>query len=428
VEQEPELFTFQLGPFDRHGTTRAPYGNRTIEVEHGIPGETVRAEVFGGKRPRARIREILDPSPDRVEAPCPYFREWSCGGCQWQMISYPGQIERKRAAIEQVMQEAGHDLRVTDIHALAEPWRYRSTAGVALGKRAGFRRQASLAIVPLHECPISHEVIGRLMAALNEQIEAGTIPDYRGRLRVDVRVVEDGALQTYIRPGEEGAAVGDVEPLAAFLSAQPDVISVAAYRPGGIRMVKGEMFASAEVAGRPVWLTAASFFQTNLRLLPELIARLQEEAQPIAGKRIADVYAGVGLFGLFLAADAEEVVVVEPDPVAVQAARLTAERWGLDNVTFLTKPAEEAMVDTNRYDAVILDPPRSGLTPPVLGSLSQSRPPLILYVSCLPQSLARDLGPLTEVGYTVEHLELFDFYPQTYHTEVLAVLRMVERT
>jgi 23S rRNA (uracil1939-C5)-methyltransferase len=135
------------------------------------------------------------------------------------------------------------------------------------------------------------------------------------------------------------------------------------------------------------------------------------------------VYAGVGLFGLFLAEGAREVVEIEADPRANEAARITASRWDLSNVSFVTSSAEEALASASRYDLVIVDPPRAGLAPAVTQALVERAPQLLLYVSCLPQSLARDLGPLTQAGYRVDHLELFDFYPQTYHVELLAVLR-----
>lgn len=418
----PQTVTLHLGEFDRHGTTRALYKGRWIEVEHGVPGETVRAEIIGQKRPRGKIVDVLKPAPDRVWPPCPYFRDWACGGCQWQMISPEGQIERKQRAVERAMQGAGLDLAVTAVHALTDPWRYRSTAGIALGKHAGFRRHASLAIVPLHDCPISHPSIGRLCATLNDRIESEELPDYHGRVRVDVRVVEAG-LQTLIRPSEEGAPLGDVEPLVRELEALDGIAAIAVADPSGTRPVKGDLLAPTLVAGRPVWLAAASFFQTNLLLLPELIARVRQEAEPLTGKRIADVYSGVGVFGLFLAAEASEVVEIEADPLAVEAGRRTAHEWGLTNIRLTAATAEEALRGSERFDALIVNPPRSGLTPPVIEALAESSPPLLLYVSCLPQSLARNLGPLTDAGYSVEQLEIFDFYPQTYHVELLAVLR-----
>jgi 23S rRNA (uracil1939-C5)-methyltransferase len=423
--QTNEHVTLHLGDFDRHGTTRARYNGRWIEVEHGIPGEVVQAEIVGGKRPWGRIVEVLEPAPDRVEPPCPYFRDWACGGCQWQQIAYEGQVERKRRAVDATMQRAGHDLAVEAVH-LADPWRYRSTAGIALGKRAGFRRHGSLAIVPLRDCPISHPLIGRLCAELNDAIEAGSIPDYRGRVRVDVRVVEgSNRLQTCIRPteGEHLPAPDMLRPLEITLSSLADVASVAVLAGPEVSAVTGALYAPTEVGGKPVWLSAVSFFQTNLLLLPDLISRVRTEAEPLRGKRIADVYGGVGLFGLFLAEGAREVVVIEADPMAVEAGRRTADDWELSNIAFTAASAEEALAPAGRFDVVIVDPPRAGLDASVIEALVAEPPELLLYVSCLPSSLARDLGPLLEGDYSVEHLELFDFYPQTYHVELLAALR-----
>jgi tRNA/tmRNA/rRNA uracil-C5-methylase (TrmA/RlmC/RlmD family) len=275
------------------------------------------------------------------------------------------------------------------------------------------------------------------MAVLNVRLEAGTLPDFRGRVRLEVRVVEaaDGErLQILVRPTEEGTMPGasDLRILTDVLAELDEVQAIAVWRPdGSVKPLVGELFATTNVAGRPILLSAASFFQTNLELLGRLITRLQEEVDRHAGRRsgeylprVADIYGGVGIFGLFLVERAGDVVIVESDPLAVEAGRLTAERWGLSNVRFVEAAAEEALEDAGGYDVVILDPPRSGLSPAVAEALVESRPPLILYVSCLAQSLARDLKIFLEAGYEVEHLELFDFYPQTYHVELLAVLRL----
>lgn len=430
AEPSGEPVTLHLAGFDSHGTTRARYQGRWIEVEHGIPGEEVRAEVVGRKRLRGRIVDILQPSPDRVLPPCPYFREWDCGGCQWQQIAYPGQLAFKRAEINTALDDAGLDLAVTASHALPDPWRYRSSAGIALGKRAGFRRHGSLAIVPLHDCPISHPLIGQLMAILNDRLESGDLPDFHGRMRLEVRVCQRApedptpGLQVLIRPTEGRPPQPDLDTLTATLAGLDMVAGLAWQQPNGVvTSLLGPLYARTDVAGKPVWLSAASFFQTNLLLLPELIARLQQEARPLAGKTVADVYGGVGVLGLSLAGEAQEVIEIESDPLAVKAGTRTAHDWGLQNVRFVAATAEQALTAAGQYDVVIVDPPRSGLSAPVLAALLERRPPLILYVSCLAESLARDLAQLLTSGYVVPHLELFDFYPQTYHVELLAVIR-----
>ncbi|MGH2447666.1 MAG: 23S rRNA (uracil(1939)-C(5))-methyltransferase RlmD [Chloroflexota bacterium] len=424
-EPAPEPQIVKLGHFDRHGVTRTRLERRWVEVEHGIPGESVEIEIGGSRRrPIGHIVRVLDPAPDRIEPPCPYFRDFNCGGCQWQQIDYQAQLAYKRSAVDETMLQAGVSKRVDTIHALKDPWRYRSTAGIALGRHAGFRRHASLAIVPLDDCPISHPLIGRLMAALNSALRKGELPDFRGRARLEVRVAgtgEEQFLQTLVRPTDpESVLANEGGKLVDMLRGVPEVGGIAVQRIGGrIDTVSGDLLAPVEVAGRVVWLAAGSFFQTNLQLLAELIARVQEEAG--TPSRVADIYAGVGIFGLFLAERAAHVVEIEADPVAVQAGQKTAEEWGLANIEFVVGPSEEA--ELVGYDVVIVDPPRSGLDPEVLDAILASRPELLLYVSCLAESLARDLGVLQPAGYEVSSLEVFDFYPQTYHVEMLAVLR-----
>lgn len=420
-----DTLTVTLSEFDDHGTTRARVGNRWIEVEHGIPGETVKIELIGHKRRMGRIVDLVKPAGDRVFPPCEYYREWRCGGCQWQHLTYRSQARRKRRAVEAEMAAAGLDLRVSGTFSPFEPWRYRSTAGIALGKHAGFRRHASLAIVPIEDCPISHPLIGAFMATLNAHLQRGTLPDFRGRVRLDVRLSDGPVLQVLVRPADDHPpASADLDTLTSLLSEMPEVASVSVpTQEGDIQVLHGDPFGRTTIAGRPVYLHAGSFFQTNLGLLPELIGRLQSEAAP-AGKRIADVYGGVGIFGLFLADVAKEVLVIESDPLAEEACRRTAEAWGLGNVRFRAEEAETALRGLEEADVVVVDPPRTGLSTAAIESLIELQPETILYVSCLARSLARDLRVLTAEGYSVEHLELFDFYPQTYHVEVLAVLRL----
>jgi 23S rRNA (uracil1939-C5)-methyltransferase len=424
------ILTVSLSEFDDHGTTRARVGHRWIEVEHGIPGETVKIELMGNKRQRGRIVDLVKSANDRVFPPCEYYREWKCGGCQWQHISYRSQLRRKRRGVEAAMKRAGLDERVTATYSLGEPWRYRSTAGIALGKHAGFRRHGSLAIVPIEDCPISHPLIGDLMAHLNRCLETGDLPDFRGRVRLDVRLADGPVLQVLVRPADDHPpARSDLEVLTELLIHMESIASVSILSPDEeLVVLSGDPFGQTTVAGRPVYLHAGSFFQTNLELLPELIGRLQAESAPREGKRIADVYGGVGVFGLFLAEHASEVLVIESDPLAEEACRRTASAWGLDNVRFRTEEAETALRDAAGFDVVVVDPPRTGLSEAVVEALVELQPETILYVSCLAQSLARDLRVLTAEGYGVEHLEVFDFYPQTYHVEIFTVLRKSEES
>jgi 23S rRNA (uracil1939-C5)-methyltransferase len=213
-------------------------------------------------------------------------------------------------------------------------------------------------------------------------------------------------------------------PQVANALAALDGVSTVAYRhrSGQPRALAGDLFSQIEVAGRMMWLPSGSFFQTNLEMLPDVIERMRRPLREREVHRIADIYGGVGTFGLALAAEVESVTLVELDPLAVSAAERTAADWGLDNVRFIRRHAERALPMLSGLDVAILDPPRSGLGDVITRAIAASGPPLVWYVSCSPVSLARDLAALQEAGYRVSCLEIFDFYPQTYHVESLAML------
>jgi 23S rRNA (uracil1939-C5)-methyltransferase len=184
----------------------------------------------------------------------------------------------------------------------------------------------------------------------------------------------------------------------------------------------GDLMDTVEIAGRPMYLPAGSFLQANLEMLPLVLERMRRVLAGHGYRRAADVYGGIGTFGLPLAWEVQHMTLVELDPLAVEAARWTAELWDVRNVEFVSRHAESAIAELPELDVAILDPPRSGLGDVVTSVLASARVPLVLYVSCSPPSLARDLARLSS-AYRVETLDLFDFYPQTYHVEALVVLR-----
>jgi tRNA/tmRNA/rRNA uracil-C5-methylase (TrmA/RlmC/RlmD family) len=152
-----------------------------------------------------------------------------------------------------------------------------------------------------------------------------------------------------------------------------------------------------------------------------LLDRALELAAVQPGDGVADIYGGVGLFGLFMASSGADVTVVEIDPRAVAAAQETARAWGLTNLTFVASSAADAMAGLPGIDLALVDPPRTGLDLETLGALIERRVPRIVYVSCSPISYARDAAHLVRAGYRIERYELFDFYPQTVHVEGLAL-------
>jgi 23S rRNA (uracil1939-C5)-methyltransferase len=402
-------------------------------IDYAIPGEEVRAILRRSKRDffEGEAIEVLRAAPERVTPPCPYFGP--CGGCQWQQIDYAAQLQFKRDVVGEQLRRIGHlDLAVAEVHS-ASPWAYRHSAAIALGHAAGFRSRHTRWEIEIHECLISHPAITRLLDDLNGLIAREGIVNFKGKLWLEVKVVhptgreDEAAIQAILKgiAGIEPEGKPDVQAALERIAALPSVWSLAFRRAkGGTETVKGPLNAPVLVAGRTYQLPAGSFFQTNLGLLPELLDRITTLAAPFAGGTIADLYCGVGLFGLWLAQEspATAVVGIEVDPLAIAAAEATAQDWGLANCRFVARPAEKALGELPEVDLVIVDPPRSGLDEKLLRALIERGPRGFIYISCEPATLARDLAILAEGGYTVHSVEVFDFFPQTYHVESLAFL------
>jgi 23S rRNA (uracil1939-C5)-methyltransferase len=264
---------------------------------------------------------------------------------------------------------------------------------------------------------------------MNRLLREGCLPNYHGKVWLDCTVVgseQQLALQVLIQ-GIEGLTLEshpELPDVSRQIAQLDDIVSVSfRHRSGVPEPLVGELYSTIEVDELPMWLPAGSFFQTNLTMLSRVLARLRAELATSGAQRVADVYGGVGSFALNLAAQLGEMHLIELDPFAVEAARRTASDRRLANMSFISRHAERALPELPALDAVIVDPPRSGLGTTVTDAIAANKAPLVLYVSCAPASLARDLAELLAAGYRICSLEAFDFYPQTYHVESLTVLR-----
>jgi 23S rRNA (uracil-5-)-methyltransferase RumA len=345
-------------------------------------------------------------------------------------MAYEAQLDAKRDLLDRELAAAAVDARVNHVVGMEEPWRYRRTASLAIGWEAGFRPRGRRGIIEIQDCAISHPMIGRFASELNRMLGDRGIPNYHGKLWLDCTVVgseKEPNLQVLIQ-GIEGLTLEshpELPKVASVLAEDPDVASVAfRCRSGKAVPLVGDLAASIEIAGRRMRVPAGSFVQTNIGMLEVLMSRLTTRAGRTRLGAGADVYSGIGTFGLPLARQVDRMTLIELDAQAVEASRETASEWGLTNVDFLSAHAERAVPSLPNLDLVVVDPARSGLAAAVVDALMERQVPLLFYVSCSPRSLARDLARLIAGGYRVESLDIFDFYPHTYHVESLAVLSL----
>ena len=389
-------------------------------VNYALPGEVVEAEPRGrqGGVAVAAAKRILEASPHRVAAPCPYFGE--CGGCQLQHAAYEHQLELKRQVVEEAWARAG--LRLPPdaaVLGMDDPWRYRirgefeALAG-AEGWRFGFHRLRSHSVLPIDSCLIHDR---RIEDALPAFARAATELGLAGLQNLLLTVEPNGrGLLWRLRfrgpeprwPHEQFA-----HRVAELL---PDIV-----------LLDDAM--SLEFWDLTFRVRSDTFVQTNYRQMLVLYRAVLDMLEPQAEERILDLYAGIGTISVAVARRAAGVTAVEENPRAVQVGRLNARinstGSGSAPVEYLPGKVEEALkqVRQGRHQAAVLDPPRAGCEPAALAELIRLGPPRIVYVSCEPSTHARDLVALVRGGYRVRRAAIVDMFPQTYHIESVALLQ-----
>jgi 23S rRNA (uracil1939-C5)-methyltransferase len=372
--------------FGGSGLAHLPDG-RVVFVAYAAPGERVEAVVdrVHADYVEAMTQRVLEPSPERVEPPCPVFGE--CGGCQLQHLAYPAQLAAKEGIVREQLARIGHldPAVVRPIVGAAEPWRYRNHLRFSTGKKygdVGFISRRGHGLLKVAHCPIADPWVNELLPALQG----------KGRGLHQVQVRHSAETGSYL-----------INP------AMP-----------GLEIETGQKHYSEELGGHRFRVSASAFFQVN-HAQAEHMARLAGDALPARGELLVDAFAGVGTFAVLFAGRFGRVIAIEESDSAAKDARVNTE--ATPNVELRVGKVEEVLPALEAPpDAVLLDPPRPGCAPAVIASLAEFGPPVVVYVSCNPSTLARDLRLLVDAGYRVERVTPLDMFPQTGHVECVARL------
>jgi 23S rRNA (uracil1939-C5)-methyltransferase len=388
---------------------------RVVFVHYALPGETVEVRPRGrrGGVVYATAERVVDASPDRVTARCPYFGE--CGGCAWQHAAYERQLAIKRGVVEDMWTRAGlrfpPEARVV---GLSDPWRYRirgefEAIHLPEGKfEFGFHRLRSHSVLAVRECPIHDERIERGMLAFRQAIEELGVPAIR-QLELTAEPHGRGLLWS---AGFEGRGAMPPPRLAARVSELlPDLVLL-------------DESMAFEFWGLQFRVRPDTFIQTNYRGMLSLYEIALELLAPGPSDRVLDLYAGIGTISLAVARQCARVVAVEESPRAVALGKLAARINSARNVEFRHGRVESLLreVRLDSHDAVIADPPRAGLDPAAIAEVLRLGVERILYISCEPSTQARDVAALVRGGYRVRRAALVDMFPQTFHIESVVLL------
>jgi len=400
----------------------AHHGRQVVFVPYAAPGERVRAEVVERRAGylRARVAAVLAPGPDRVLPGCRYFP--TCGGCQWQHVAPPAQRDAKAAIVaEQLARVAGvRDAEVLPTLASPADWHYRARVTLAVeGRRAGYRRARSHVLVEIADCPLADPSVSAHLEAARAWVAALRVP----LRRVTVSAAPAGvalAASATARPGPADLAASEAL-LARAAGVRGTVVTGA-----GVRLVAGDPTVRVALEpGLDLEVPADVFTQVNPGANQRLVETVLALGAFTPGERVLDLYCGAGNLSLPLARRGVSVLGIERSGVAVEAAGANAARHGLPAATFRAADVARALASlpSGSLDAVVLDPPRAGAAD-ALPALAALRPPRIIYVSCDPATLARDVRTLLAAGYRLERVQPIDVFPQTYHVESVTKLRL----
>jgi 23S rRNA (uracil1939-C5)-methyltransferase len=389
-------------------------------IEGALPGERVEVELHHrkGRVWFAHAMAVIEASAQRVDAPCPYYGE--CGGCQLQHVAYPHQLDLKEAIVRDAMRRQRVALPddVT-VRGMDDPWRYRwrgefhvipGDSGMA-NARLGFNRMRSWKPVAVDDCLIHHPRITTSLPALRSLVRQAATADLTA---LHLTVGEDGQ-ELLLRP----------RPTRAIAAAAVDEQALSANARWSTTSTR------LHWRGHDFRVLPDTFVQVNWGQLDALYSAALRGLGATAGRTIVDAYAGIGVLACELASNGARVVCIENNRESARFGVLNAELNDVaGRVRYIADAVENALPSAGiGADAVLLDPPRAGCDPRVTAWLALAGPPTVVYVSCDPATLARDLRLLTVSGpYRVDAFELVDMFPQTHHIECVATLHRADST
>lgn len=441
-----------------HGTCRSlsylglgevPYGDKLVYVPDFYPGEAGEISIDYKRNGQffGSVRSLEKPSSNRIPSLCPYFG--ACGGCLFQDYSYAAELQHKQRLIQnQLHRLAGVDVDVLPTLGMEEPLHYRNKIQTHFGLSStmkptlGFYRQGSHEVISISDCRIQDQRAKPILETVLQLVSELRIPVYReekkqGYLRhflIRTSWKKEEILAVLVTKQKDFPY--KTEFVSRFRAALPQVTTlVQSIRKQDDNVILGDQeeilygpgYIEDELCGLTFRISAKSFYQTN-PLMTEVLYQTAISFADLTGEEVVlDAYSGIGTIGLLAAKHAKKVLSVESVPEAVKDAKENAERNGIHHF-------EEVVDDATHYlqqmaarkallDVLFMDPPRKGSTPEFLEAAKQLRPKRIIYVSCGPSSLARDIKLLLDI-YQIEMVQPVDLFPRTEHVETVVSLRL----
>lgn len=433
-----DIYEAEIDAFSSDGGGVCRIGGRAVFVPRALPDERWRVRIVKANKTAVwgRGEELLKAAPDRCEPDCPVFGK--CGGCATMHMSYDAELRFKLTRVNDALQRIGGlDLRAEHIWGAdsLDGYRNKGIYNFAPGPLGGFYRARSHDIVETPRCFLQPEEFDRAASALLRWMKRNNIPAYdeqsgKGLVRhLYLRRSATDFMACIVSADE--LPDGAVQALREACPALTGVLLCVNKKAGNtvldgrIRTLWGKAEVTETLCGAKFRLSPQTFFQINTAQAEKLYGLVREYAEP-TGKCMLDLYCGAGSIGLSAARDASALIGNDIVPSAVENARHNAALNGVQNAEYICADAGQAAAALAerglRPAVIIVDPPRKGITPEVIDAISAMAPERLVYVSCDPATLARDLKALTARGYTARKAEAVDMFPRTRHIETVVLL------
>lgn len=445
-----ETVTLTFEDLTHEGNGIAKIDGYPLFVPNALPGEKALVKVvkvnknFG----YGKLLQVEKQSSERVEPPCNVY--YKCGGCQLQHMSYDMQLEMKRNQVKNVLRKIAHldDVSVLPTLGMRDPWHYRNKVQIPVGEKNGelitgfYQKRSHHIIEDMDTCVIQDEVNDRVVEtvrriaerlgiqAYNEKQHSGVLRHIMvrtGRETNDIMIVI--VTRTEKLPQQDKLIKELTE---TYPHVKSVVHNVNKERTNVIlgkktKVIWGDAYIYDTIGDIRFAISAKSFYQVNPQQTKVLYKKALEYANIGANDVVIDAYCGIGTISLFLARQAKKVYGIEIVPEAIHDAKMNAKLNGITNVEFIVGEAEKVMpwwkAQGLQPDVIVVDPPRRGCEIDFLQAMIEMEPKRIVYVSCNPSTLARDLKILDEGGYETKEIQPVDMFPQTNHVEVIALIQ-----
>lgn len=387
---------------DHYGRGIGKINNKTVFVTNALPTERVKIKILKEKKNfcEAEVDTYLSVSQDRMKPICPYFNV--CGGCQIMHMPYSMQLAFKENKVKEILQKFASFSNVKPIVGSEKQFYYRNKITLQVSNQVGLYKNKTNEIIPISYCYLISDSMNKIL----EKLKSYCLQDYQG--------------QIIIKSSEnENLTFVDLNKKLPFSLDLPSTSIIQ-----NQQINKGKNFILEKMEDLTFKISPLSFFQVNTKQAICLYKKIREYANLTGKEVVLDLYCGTGTISIFLSKNAKEVIGVEINPSAIEDAKENVKKNNIQNCTFYCMDAKEFTEKVNKtIDVVIVDPPRAGLLASEIADLEKISPSTIIYVSCDPITLARDIH-LLEEKYTIVEVTPFDLFPQTYHVECVCLLKL----